>query len=131
MRELKVINSEVLEANVLKIQEAMTSANRSEFIEGLHHISKELEKRQWVFEKTKEYLKYLNAIPGVLVTKGCGALGADVVLAVVEKSKSVLFEALLKDEGKSYFSRHHISKGLDIYIESEIRIEPYDAGFLP
>ena len=131
LQELKILDTEALESFVRRVQDAFKRDNKLELIEGLKLVSKELDKHHWVYEKTKEYLKTLNAIPGVLASKGCGALGADVVLAIVEKSKSVLFEALLKEEGRSYFSRHHISKGLNIEIQSEMKIEPYDAGILP
>ncbi len=131
LQELKGFNTDVLETQIRRIQKALMNKNKLELIEGMHFISKELQDRHWVFEKTKEYLKYLNSIPGVLASKGCGALGADVVLAIVEKSQSILFEALLKDEKKPYFSRHHISKGLDIQVDSEIDIEPYNAGIVP
>lgn len=128
LQELSGFNTDLLESYVRRVQVAFTSESKSGLIEGLHFISKELQDRHWVVETTKEYLKVLNAIPGVLAAKGCGALGADVVLVVVEKSKSVLFEALLKDEEKPYFSRHHISKGLEIQVKSEMNIEPFHAG---
>ncbi len=128
LQELSSFNTDLLESYVRRVQVALTSESKSGLIEGLQFISKELQGRHWVAEPTKEYLKVLNAIPGVVAAKGCGALGADVVLAVVEKSKSILFEALLKDEKKPYFSRHHISKGLEIQVESEMKFEPLHAG---
>lgn len=128
LQELSGFDTDLLESYVRRVQVALTSESKAGLIEGLHFISKELQDRNWVVETTKEYLKVLNAIPGVLAAKGCGALGADVVLVVVEKSKSVLFEALLKDEKKPYFSRHHISKGLEIQVESEMKFEPLHAG---
>ncbi len=131
LQQLKTFNTDQLESYVQKVQIAFSSNNPLDFVEGIHHISKELENRQWVFEKTKDYLQTLNAIPGVLASKGCGALGADVVLAIVEKSKSVLFEALLKDDNRAYFSRHHMTKGLDISGYFELRTEPFNSGILP
>ena len=131
LKSLKDMNTEALENYVRKVAQAFSAENKGELLESLLHITKELEGRGWVLDKTQDYLKILNAIPGVLATKGCGALGADVVLAIVEKPKAVLFEALLKNEGKAYFSRHHISKGLDIYVEGDVKIDPYNAGILP
>ncbi len=128
LQDLAGFKTDILDSFVRRIQSAFIGENKSELIAGLHLVSKELQGRGWVFANTEEYLKVLSAIPGVVATKGCGALGADVVLALVEKSKAVLFEALLKEEKKPYFSRHHISKGLDLQVESEMTIEPYNAG---
>ena len=128
LQELSGFNTDLLESSVRRVHRAFTSASQTDLIEGLHFISKELEDQHLVFQSTQEYLKSLNSIPGVLAAKGCGALGADVVLVVTQKSKSVLFEALLKDEKKPYFSRHHISKGLEIQVNGEMNIKPYHAG---
>jgi len=44
-------------------------------------------------------LEKLNACPGVMVTKGCGAMGADTVLAVVDREFRSEFYAAVKDLG--------------------------------
>jgi mevalonate kinase len=82
LQGLTAISTSTLENYVRQVQDSLIKASKSDLIEGLNHFSKELELRHWTDPKTLEMLKTLNSIPGVLASKGCGALGADVVLAV-------------------------------------------------
>jgi mevalonate kinase len=129
--KIGAVVTEDLEVVVRQIQESMIHHNKERFIEGINLFAQELDRRQWVYPKTKELLEQYRAIPGVRAAKGCGALGADVVFVAVEKDKSVLFEALLKDSGKRYFTRHHLSNGLHVRVEGEMKINTYVQDISP
>lgn len=65
--------------------EGFFAANIEAFTAGLSEVQKELTALGLQSPVTLEILEKLNACPGVLVTKGCGAMGADTVLAVVDR----------------------------------------------
>lgn len=123
LKSLNIVATENLEVPLRKILEGLQAHNKELFVQGINAYAAELEMQKWVYSKTHELLQHYRSIPGVLAAKGCGALGADVILAVVEKEKSTMFEALLKNESKSYFTRHHLSNGLSLRIDGDIKIE--------
>ncbi len=125
LASLGTIDTESLELHLRLIYEGLQTTSKVTFIAGLNAYADELKRQNWVYPKTLELIEKYRAIPGVLSAKGCGALGADVVLAVVEKDKSVLFEALLKDEGQHYFAQDHLSNGLSLSVSGEMQIESY------
>lgn len=123
LASLGPISTENLEMNLRLVHEGFQTSSKVTFIAGLNAYADELRRRKWVHPKTLEMIEKFRSIPGVLAAKGCGALGADVVLIIVEKDKSVLFEALLKDESRQYFTRDHLSTGLSLVVNGEMQIE--------
>ena len=131
LASLGSISTDTLEMHLKLIQEGFQTGSKVTFIAGLNGYADELKRQNWVYPKTQELIDQFRSIPGVLSAKGCGALGADVVLAVVEKDKAVLFEALLKDEGRHYFTRDHVSNGLSLNVVGEININRYSEEITP
>ena len=70
-------------------------------------------------ETTLAILEKLNAAPGVLVTKGCGAMGADTVLAIIDNEYRTEFFHALRE-----LKLHPIATSLDLVHETKLKIEP-------
>lgn len=82
-------------------KEAFDTADSALLIEAVNHYHEKLLSFELVTPKTKMYIERLSMHPEVLALKGCGALGADVMLALVP---SVRLESLM-----SYFSTEGFS----------------------
>src|SRR5262249_5367373 len=75
--------------------DAFFSSNIEAFTAGVSITLKELIKAGLQAESTLAILEKLNAAPGVLVVKGCGAMGADTVLAVIDNEyRTEFFQAV-------------------------------------
>lgn len=71
-------------AAVLSMKEALQTLNLQAWVSGLNEFSSILENQEWILSRTHELVRELKIHPGVITAKGCGALGADVVMALIE-----------------------------------------------
>jgi len=99
--------------------EAFFMSNVEAFASGLAITQKELTKAGLQAETTLAILEKLNAAPGVLVTKGCGAMGADTVLAIIDNEYRTEFFHALRE-----LKLHPIATSLDLVHETKLKIEP-------
>lgn len=77
---------DVLSKAVQKSMAAMDKADSAAFINGVQEFTVGLQKAKLVAPQTLELMQQWRGAPGVLATKGCGALGADVFAVFCEKS---------------------------------------------
>ena len=70
-----------------KAQAALKQNNSSLFIESINDYHKALEQLNLVAEHSLALIKKLRSYPEVLAIKGCGALGADILLLITLKSQ--------------------------------------------
>lgn len=85
LKMLKKFDTEGLNRAFVKIKESFETAKEERFVEGLKAYAAALQELNFTCEPTMNLLKELQGIPGVRAAKGCGALGADVVLVVTKK----------------------------------------------
>lgn len=123
LASLKSVATEKLHDAFQMVYQGFADGDRSRFVQGLQAYAEELSRQSWVHSSTLVLLEEFRHVPGVLAAKGCGALGADVILVIVEKDKATLFEALLKNDGRSYFTGDHLSKGLHWEMQAPMEIE--------
>lgn len=74
-----------------------TNGKQSDFFPRLEKWNQELEALGLVHSNTLSLLKSLRKIPEVLFSKGCGALGADVILLVFLRKDQSRVKTLLSD----------------------------------
>jgi mevalonate kinase len=98
-----------IETSMKLVQTSLQSGNQEEFVEGIRANAQALEKLNFVAPATQALLQKLRAQPGVLAAKGCGALGADVVFVVFEKSHRAQFE--------NYTTSRDTTNGLEIQVK--------------
>ena len=72
-----------------------------EFISNLQNFADELSSQGKVADHTMNLLQDLRTQDGVKVVKGCGAMGSDVVLVVVDKEKKLAVTSRLQEMGKT------------------------------
>lgn len=73
-------NEEPLKAVALRTIASVKDKERGSFIESIHEYGLLLREQNLVTHFTQEILKKMYAFPPIRAAKGCGALGADVVL---------------------------------------------------
>ncbi|MGZ3773389.1 MAG: hypothetical protein ACXVCY_02820 [Pseudobdellovibrionaceae bacterium] len=88
LRNLKDFDSSGLEKSFALIRESFDAQSSELFVKGINSYAQSLQDLNFTCEPTLNLLQNLRQVPGVLAVKGCGALGADVVVAVTVKNQS-------------------------------------------
>jgi mevalonate kinase len=89
LSQLKAPSLESLRAIYGSAMEAFKEGTADSFLASFRAYQHALEAQGWQAEETGRWLKAINTFNGVMAAKGCGAMGADVVAVIVEKSKAV------------------------------------------
>ena len=83
---------------------AIKAVDQAAFIDAIKVFSAALYQAQLTCQTTQDLLEKLNDNPTVLATKGCGALGADVIIAIVETHQLNQFLDTIKSLPLDYVS---------------------------
>lgn len=76
---------EVLEPGCQRVWDALRKASEGQFLIGLNEVTRGLESLGLQADEIRPMTEKLRQIPGVRAVKGCGAMGADVILAVFDQ----------------------------------------------
>lgn len=87
LKNLGEFDSRDLENNFTLIRESFDNQSSELFIKGINSYAHSLYQLNFTCEPTLKLLENIKQIPGVKAAKGCGALGADVILAVTGKNE--------------------------------------------
>lgn len=110
MSSIKTL-SEIAEAT----QMAFSTQNSSQLIEAINAYYACLVANQLVIEDTMQSVSAFQACGHVLAAKGCGALGADVLLLITTRDDAVTFGAQLRKEHQLI-----LATSADIYTETPL-----------
>jgi len=91
LESLTAQNFGELEEIVYEAYFAIKQKNKSEFIQKIKDYAHYLEKLQLVCENTKNILNEMQENSMILAAKGCGAMGADVILCLLHKKDALNF----------------------------------------
>ena len=75
---------------------ALQSKNAAHFVDSVKNYADWMKKEGCLFEKTEELIQFLYRSNLIEVAKGCGALGADVILVLLHSEKMPAFLAWLE-----------------------------------
>jgi mevalonate kinase len=109
LKTLGEFKEESLETAMKAIQRALQNRDSQEFVAGIQANAASLAELGFVAPHTQLLCQELLQKPGVLAAKGCGALGADVVLVIYEKTYSEAF--------KNFVTSKDITQGLEIQVK--------------
>lgn len=113
LKDLKDFNSEQLKNIMLQIEKSMRLGDSQLFLKSMQDWSDILEKNNWVHERTLNLLKEILQDSRVRIAKGCGAMGADVVLLLMDRDDMA---SVAKDLVKKYqqqpITRQHLTEGI-------------------
>lgn len=92
LQQLTQTNFSALDQIVLTCCESIKNKSQKLFLRSIVDYCQELDKLNLLSETTKILLNKLSENKIILAAKGCGAMGADVVLVIIEKQNKALFE---------------------------------------
>lgn len=84
---------------VAQAKHAIINNHPSMLIHCINAYDAQLQAFGWVTATTRQWLDKLKTYPGVLAAKGCGAMGSDVLLLLVEKTAVSAFGEQVKAQG--------------------------------
>lgn len=114
LRQILHIDATPLSAHAEHVCAALRTRESSRFVEGVQSYAQELERQSLVHRDTLALLEDVAALPGVLAAKGCGALGADVILALVQVDRAAPFKASVQSTLGTPIGREQLDGGLAI-----------------
>lgn len=109
LKTLKDFDGSGIEAAMRRVQSALQSGSSADFVAGIQANSEALSALGFVAPYTKDLCREMLQKPGVLAAKGCGALGADVLLVVFKNSE--------KEHFQNFVTSKDISQGLEIQVK--------------
>lgn len=121
LRALGSWDPEPLRRLMMRVRESWSVADAPAFCAALGQYGTELRGRGWATERSRSLLHDLLWRDGVRAAKGCGALGADLVLAVVDRAERRSFENFLEEAGlEAVRPREMLSPGLGLRVEGSV-----------
>lgn len=119
LRSLQAFDSAGLEASFTMAKTSFELANSEQFLEAVNQYAANLQALGFTCEPTLELLNEIRKLPGIKAVKGCGALGADVLFAVIAKGQSEEFKNYCQKKSLAIVSSYQqISSGLS-YLTKE------------
>ena len=84
LKNLPTFESNALQKSFEVIREAIGIGQSENFVRGIHAYAEALRNLNFTCVETLELLGEIRSLNGVLAAKGCGALGADVILVITK-----------------------------------------------
>ncbi|MGB6977150.1 MAG: hypothetical protein WBE18_06845 [Gammaproteobacteria bacterium] len=118
LRHLPQIDTIPLSTLAKQAGQSLQAANQTEFITAIRAYGQALQEQQLVAPHTLQLLIQLQQRPEVLAAKGCGAMGADVVLALIPKTQRPNLENWLRQQGfNNLFIGQEVSEGVKVVVD--------------
>ena len=96
LENLKQKNFSKLKEISLKALEAVRSSSEPLFLQSIQDYQKALEEQGLTHPSTKKILQQLDSHPEILAVKGCGAMGAEVIVVFFKKDTPLDFLKIIK-----------------------------------
>lgn len=115
LKALKPFDSAGLLRAFNNIRLSMDKSDEGLFISGINSYAEELAELNFTCDSTRKLLDEVQGLEGVVAAKGCGALGADVILVVTLKGHRLALSEYLEHRRLSVLaSSSDITSGLQI-----------------
>lgn len=85
LESLNKLDTHILSKLVIRCKQSLKENNQQEFCNSIYAYQRQLNKQNLTINTTNTLLIELAKIPGVITAKGCGAMGADVILIITDK----------------------------------------------
>ena len=114
LRALGEFDSSSIEVAMKLIHSSLQTYNPDDFVAGIRANADALQSLGLAAPKTQELLDMYLEKPGVLAAKGCGAMGADVILVVYSQKQTSPRDV---EHLAGYVGSKDLSPGLDIQVK--------------
>ena len=107
----------LLDKRVLDSYESLKNKDKNNFIKNIIDYKYNLKALKLITEYSENILKKLDAVPDlVLASKGCGAMGSDVILVIIDKKNKINFKKFCEDNTLNLLYCHNqFAKGVSQY----------------
>lgn len=115
LKKLETSNFEVLEPSCHQVWEALSQKIDNHLLTGLTEFSRQLEKLGLQDENTMKLTSQFRRMSGVRVAKGCGAMGSDAILVIVDRRENTTEEIKKAAQGfglEFFADEKSLAKGL-------------------
>lgn len=120
LNELKDFEASRMTQAVEQLHESISTVAEDLFVSSIRDFASELKRQALVAPTTLELLQKLNS-PEVLASKGCGALGADVILLVHGKADHEKIQQKVKALGLSVVATENdLTHGLRVNLHTQL-----------
>ncbi|MNT56168.1 hypothetical protein D3C72_1934500 [compost metagenome] len=121
LKSLASFDASGLESAFLLIRQAFEKQLEDDLIQGVRSYAHALPALGFTCEPTLKLLSVVRELPGVLAAKGCGALGADVILVLTRKGDSSALKDLCQHKGlKIMAERKDMATGLQMQAKENL-----------
>lgn len=86
-------------------QQSFLKQDSALLIEAINQYYQALTQMHFVAEHTQQLIEQFSKHPNVLAAKGCGAMGADIILLLVKREKQVKVDTLAREKGWSILAQ--------------------------
>jgi mevalonate kinase len=114
LKQLAHLNVNDLEKIVIQGKLSMEQQNSQSFLDSILNYTTLLMEKNLMTTQTQMYLKQLTECKGILAKKGCGALGADVIVIFFKRGDNSVINWLREKKFNVITYGHHVEKGLDL-----------------
>jgi mevalonate kinase len=119
LKGLSNLNIGKLEETIMAGVKSIEQKESHLFIEAIKNYATLLQAQGLMAKTTEDMLKELNAYPDIVAAKGCGALGADVILILFKKNKECEVINWVKERNLNMIAYgYKLAKGLNIKEET-------------
>lgn len=113
---LSSFDSEALSRPMHEIREALVNIDTKLFLQGMRVFRQLIESNGWVADQSKVLLGLLENHSEILFAKGCGAMGADVLLLLFERKNFSAVQKIAGDLGLLVRGTSaDLSRGIDVF----------------
>lgn len=121
LRALNEFDSSGLEKSFAMAKESFETHQSELFVQAVNLYAMNLQALGFTCDNTLKLLSEIRPLAGVKAVKGCGALGSDVLLAVVAKDQSLALKTYCQQKGLVIVSSHQqISSGLQVSVKENV-----------
>lgn len=121
LKTLKQFDASALEKAFVRIRGSFEQHHEDEFVAGVQDYAKALVDLQFTCEATLKLLAEVKSCKGVLAAKGCGALGADVLMVVTSKGEKASLEEFCRSKKLTITaSQKDLAPGLQLQVRENL-----------
>lgn len=118
LQTLSIFPHQALKSCLAPLHQQIQDGNEQEFINTVNQYGQLLENLGFVIDQTQSLLDQIRSLDGVVAAKGCGAMGADIILVMVYKSQ--------KEDFLEWVNAHDMEVVADEYvIDSGLSIKQF------
>ncbi|MCX7978622.1 MAG: hypothetical protein N2578_06420 [Bdellovibrionaceae bacterium] len=120
LAELGDFSSAELERALRRVVRGLSALDLDEFANGIQAYGRELANLGFLTKNSLSLLHDLSWAPGVLAAKGCGAMGADFLLALVNSTEERAFKNWAGEAGLECLEFSTAEPGLQVRVQGNL-----------